>query len=326
MTSIPLPTAPARPLWRTAQLLGIALTLALIAALWTQPTASLMLLWDMVIPLLPAVFLVNPLIWRNVCPLATLNDVAAMAPGRRTLDAARLHPAWVLGVVLLFVLVPARRFLFNTNGQALAITVVAVALLALAMGFVVGRRGGFCNSLCPVLPVEKLYGQAPLVPMHGVRCTTCTLCTRVGCIDLAGEKTVAQTIGPERRDAAWLKTGFGSFAAGFPGFIIGYFTTTNTSLGDAFAIYGRILGLAVASWALVGVAASALRVRAAIAMPILGAASLGLYYWFAAPNIAKAYHAPEVAALAIRGLMAVILAWWLARVLPGASARPTTMA
>ena len=67
MSVVRLPLVAAPPLWRAAQSLGVVLTLVLLGAFVLMPDVSLHLLWDMVIPLLPAVFLVNPMIWRNVC-------------------------------------------------------------------------------------------------------------------------------------------------------------------------------------------------------------------------------------------------------------------
>lgn len=315
MTSVALPTAPGRPYWRAAQILGVILTLVLLAALWRAPQLTLRVLWDMVIPLLPAVFLVNPLIWRNVCPLATLNDATGSRPGRRAMETGMMRAGWIVGIVLLFVMVPARRFLFNENGLALAVTIIAVALLALIAGLLFARRAGFCSSICPVLPVEKLYGQVPLLPMSGARCDQCTMCTPVGCIDLAATKTVAQTIGPLRRDNRWLRTGFGAFAAAFPGFVIGYFTAENGDLSTAGAVYLRVLGLAAVSYGIVAVLATVLRLKSAVAMPLLGGVALGLYYWYATPKLVTAYGAPDVSTVVLRVLIGVTLAFWLRGVL-----------
>lgn len=311
MTSIALPAPRGQSLWRAAQVLGLALTVALVVSLVVTPRLALRVLWDMVIPLLPATFLINPMIWRNVCPLATLNEVSGRGAGRRTLGTQGLRAAWIAGIVLLVALVPARRFLFNEHGPALAATIVLVALLALGSGFVYARRAGFCDSLCPVLPVEKLYGQFPLLPLAGARCANCTQCTPAGCIDLAGSKAVAQTIGPWRRDTRWLRTSFGVFTAAFPGFIIGYFTTVNGPLASAGTVYGRVLLLAAASYAVVAALVVALRLDALVALPLLGVASLGLYYWFAAPPLVQAYGAPGWAATVVRVSMGALAAWWL---------------
>ena len=55
------------------------------------------------------------------------------------------------GLVLFHLMVPARHFLFNQNGVALAITIVAVGGLALLLGSMFPVRSAFCNALCPVL-------------------------------------------------------------------------------------------------------------------------------------------------------------------------------
>src|SRR5690606_38788772 len=90
--------------WRTAQAVGLALTVVLLTGLWAAPQPTLRVLWYAVIPLLPAVFLVQPGLWRNVCPLATLSTL----PGRRTrglkLDARALRWAAPAGVALLALL------------------------------------------------------------------------------------------------------------------------------------------------------------------------------------------------------------------------------
>ena len=65
------------------------------------------------------------------------------------------------------MLVPARRFLCNEHGIALAVVVISVAVAALAFGAVFDFKAGFCNAICPGLPVEKLYGAtAPFICLN----------------------------------------------------------------------------------------------------------------------------------------------------------------
>ena len=293
------------------QMLGLALTAALLTGLVARPAPTLHVLWDMVIPLLPAVFLINPMIWRNACPLATLNAGTGQRMGTRPLDGNALRISWAIGIVLLFVMVPARRFVFNGNGPVLAATIVAVAALALAAGMFFSRRAGFCNAICPVLPVEKLYGQYPLVRMGSARCTTCSLCTPSGCLDLAGEKTLMQTLGPARRSSRWVGTPFGLFSIAFPGFIVGYFTSENGPLATAPAVYLHILAWSAASVLALGALALATRSSSRIALPLLGALALGLYYWFGAPALARAYGGGEMAGLLLRLAAGALIAIWL---------------
>ncbi len=307
MSVVRLPLVAAHPLWRAAQLIGVVLTLVLLGAFVLVPEASLHLLWDMVIPLLPAVFLINPVIWRNVCPLATLNEVGSRRSAGRLLSPPVLTLMWAVGIGLLVLMVPARRFLFNANGLAMTVTVSAVAALALIAGLVASRRAGFCNSLCPVLPVEKLYGQAPLLDVGSARCVDCNRCVSLGCPDLAGRKSAVQSIsGGHGRH--WVLSPFGLFASAFPGFIIGYFKTVDGPLSHALATYATV-GL----WVVGSVAASAIllgMMRGVRVLLVLGGASIGAYYWFAAPRLADAYGGTVMAGQVLRALvLAGIIAW-----------------
>ncbi len=311
MASVALPFVRIPRLWRAAQLTGILLTAALLGALARWPTPSLHILWDMVIPLLPATFLINPLVWRNVCPLATLNAWTGQRVGSRTISHPVLRAAWVAGLVLLAVLVPARRFLFNTNGPALAAVVIVVASLALGLGLRFSGRSGFCNAICPVLSVEKLYGQDPLIELGNARCASCSVCTPVGCIDLALRKTVAQTLGPWRRDWRWVTTPFGAFACAFPGFIIGYFTTVNGSLSTAGHVYWHVGIVSLMSYVVIATLVLITRPVVRLMLPAVGCLSIALYYWYAAPSLAAAYGAPNRGPDIVRLLALTLIVFWL---------------
>lgn len=300
-----------RVVWRTAQAMGLLLTLVLLAGLWTWSTGTLRVLWYGVIPVLPAVFLVQPKLWRNVCPLATLNTL----PGRRTrglkLDTRVARWTLPVGIALLAVLVPARRFAFNVDGPVLAVVIVAVAVVALASGFLFDRKAGFCNSICPVLPVERLYGQRPLVRSGNAHCSTCSLCTARGCLDVSAEKTVAQVLGPARRSARWLLTPYGAFAAAFPGFVLAYYLLSDVTAADAARVYLVIAAGAAGSYVVVAAVALLTRVSWAIALPGLGAVALLTYYWFGAPGIASAWELGTGTIHGIRGAAGLLLAGWL---------------
>jgi len=198
------PGAFSDPLWGTAQLAVLLVTLALIGGFVIRPEASLNLLWGLLIPILPLTFLLGTGMWRSVCPLATLNMLPNPWAGRRDVSTRGARTAGVIGIVLLFVLVPARRFLFNTNGMIMAATVLAIAVLAVVLGFVYDAKAGFCNAICPILPVERLYGQYPLLSTNNPRCPSCTACTPGTCIDLSPTRSLLETIGPSPARQSWL--------------------------------------------------------------------------------------------------------------------------
>ncbi|MGQ0704502.1 MAG: hypothetical protein ACT4PM_15425 [Gemmatimonadales bacterium] len=323
--SITLPFATRSALWRAARIAGLLLTIVLLVALWREPQLTLHVLWDMVIPLLPAVFLLNPIIWRNVCPLASLNAFSGKRVGTRFPGRTLARGSWIGGLVLLGVMVPARRFLFNEDGLALLVTIAVVGYLALVMGLAFSRRSGFCNAWCPVLPVEKLYGQAPLLAVPTARCASCNLCSPARCIELSGGKSLVQSFGRVRRRETWYRSPLGVFAAAFPGFVIGYFTTENGLLASAPEVYLRIGAWSLASFGLVAMSATILGLAAARMLPVLGALAFALYYWFSAPTLTEAYGLAGLSTTTLRVAALGLVTFWLVRALRRVGAPPRTV-
>lgn len=303
------PTSTRPGLWRIAQLAGVGLTLVLLTGLFLRPDATLTILWSLVIPLLPASLLVAPQLWRNVCPMATLNMASNGLLASRSPSPRLLTGGASVGIALFVVMVPARRVLFNTDAAMLAVTIAAVALLAVVLGAVFEAKSGFCNALCPVLPVERLYGQAPLVKLSNPRCDGCSHCSVKGCIDLAPAHAIAPMVKGSGAGRAWFGSAFGIFAAGFPGFVLGYYLVPDGPPTGAPAVYGTVAAASVASWLLTVFIASLFRLSARAMMPVLAAAAAGVYYWFASPILAGTLllgpaggHALRVAFLGLVGV------------------------
>ena len=302
--------ANARRAWQVVQWIGLATTLALLVGLVVRPTVSLAVLWNVVIPLIPATLLISPMLWRNSCPLATLNQLTNRV-GRREVPGPRLVTATaILGILLLAVLVPARRFLFNTDGPALAVTILLVGGAAFLMGAIFDMKAGFCNAFCPILPVERLYGQRPLLRIGNARCPTCTQCSSA-CIDLSARKSIPQLLGRSRSSSAWLTTPFGGFSAAFPGFVLAYFMAVDASPASAGSIYLGALTLAGASYLFVTLAVRTFDLPFMRVFPTLAALAAGLYYWFAAPSMADTLGAPGAGGQLLRACaLALVVVWW----------------
>ena len=320
MTAISI--TPRRPgptgmaLWKTAQWAGLIATIGLLVGLVTSPDLALTVLWNILIPLVPASLLISPAIWRNVCPLATLNVWSNRSSGGRVLTTALAPGAGLVGILLLALMVPARRFVFNTDGFVLAITVALVAVLALILGGFFQVKAGFCNAICPLLPVERLYGQHPLLNVGNPRCAPCTHCTVKGCIDLAPRKSIAQTLGAARRSHEWLTTGYGGFAAAFPGFVVGYYSTQDGPLAIAGSIYLHVVLWSLASYVATVVVVRALNMTASLAMVLLAGAAVGLYYWYAGSVIATELGLTGTGTAVLRVAGLTLVAYWLFRAAP----------
>jgi nitrite reductase (NADH) large subunit len=315
MASPPLVMRPpgARVRWTVGRGMALLAVPVLLTWLLLDPANGLRFLWYVAIPILPATFFVSTRIWRGICPLATLNEIGNSLGRPRPLPAGTARWLAVGGLALFHLLVPARRFAFNEDGALLAITVVAVGGIAVTLGALFQVRSAFCNALCPVLPVELLYGQAPIARIERTRCASCSVCTPQGCLDLAETKAIPQLLGTARRTARWLATPYGAFFAALPGFIVGYNQVADGAPGTFGLVYATTLGWSLVSLAVVGLVVGVFRLDAARALPFLAAAAGGVYYWYAGPAIATQFAAPSLVAVAIQAIGIGLVAWWFGR-------------
>jgi len=303
-------SAAEKRLWSAAQVTAFVAALAVIAGLLVYPDWTLRLAWFGVVPLLPASFLINAGLWRGLCPIATANTLGAQ-DGGRILHGKTLRVLLVVGMVLLIVLIAGRRLVLNTQGPVLAGLLLAIVAAAFVLGRMFRSKAGFCNSLCPVLPVEKLYGQSPLLYVRNPRCVPCDLCSTDGCLDIDPVRAVA----PATRPLDWMKKPFGLFSAAFPGVILGYFLTSDYPAAGAAALATSIFGGGLASLVLLGAGTALvstvfhLSVRMVVAT--LGALSIGTYYWFAAPASVAAFGGADLLGTVLRAALLALVSVWL---------------
>lgn len=288
--------------WRLLQRVAVVGFVLALAACIFQPEAALPLLWSGVLPLLPLAFLVHPGLWRNVCPLATLGmgpDSSEPGSPGETVTAACL---------LLLALIPLRPL--GLEGSALA---SAGLLAAAGGGAVLGRRrarkAGFCNAWCPILPVERLYGQRPLIALANPRCPACTVCTPRGCLDLSPRAASAQLLGTGRRGWSWLTSGFGAFAAAFPGVVLAFFLLP----GDPGVLraYGQVALGAGASWVAAAAVVAVTGVGWRVALPTLAALAAAPYAWFTVPGVSAVWGMPRAAGPLQGACLGLVVYWWL---------------
>lgn len=303
-------TPPRAAFWRLLQGVFFGVGLFILIALLLKPELGLHVLWNVLIPVAPALLVLAPGLWRNVCPMGT----ASMIPHHLRLSSRRqLNLAWQSrllagAVILLIVIVPLRPVLLDHFGQVTGLVLIAVALLAGGMGFVFDRKSFWCSGLCPVYPVEMLYGSKPAVQPRNAHCGTCSDCVSP-CRDSRSNVTPidAARSGPGR----WATL---ALIGGFPGFIIGWYLIPKTGslladspwpLGGAGAFSdGR--GQAVVdayAYSLGGMAIS-LAVFAALAFAyprglrglsvLFATAAVSAYYWFKLP-VMLGLGAPESA-------------------------------
>ncbi len=268
-------------LWEISRLISVlaALLLAIVLILW--PDTGLLILWKLVIPVLPITFLTVPGLWRNVCPLAAFNQTPRLGNFSRALTP----PKWLkdygytIGMASFFVLASSRKWLFNKNGPASALLIVGALLGAFIGGLFYKGKSGWCSSICPLYPVQRLYNQTPFKLVPNNYCTPCVGCTK-NCYDYKpGTAYLADIYDPDRHYANNRKF----FAGVMPGFILAFFTLPDVPAISPLALYGRMLLYMLLSLALFTVADTFLKVSVNKITAVWGAAAISLFYWFVLP-------------------------------------------
>src|SRR5512132_4724148 len=95
--------------WSAARVMGLLVAASVVVALFVDPPLGLFLFWGLIVPALPLLFFLAPGLWRNVCPMAALNQTPRLLGFTRGLAL----PQWlkeygyVVGIALFFAIVPA---------------------------------------------------------------------------------------------------------------------------------------------------------------------------------------------------------------------------
>lgn len=300
--------------WHGFRAVTVVAFLIMVATLVVRPAGGLFVFWRIIVPVLPLIFVVAPGFWRNVCPLAATNQLPRLLSWSRQRPA----PAWlrergyVVAVMLFLAIVVARRAVFNDNGPALAALLVVVLAGAFAGGLVFKGKSGWCSSICPMLPVQRLYGQTPFLTLPNSHCQPCVGCTK-NCYDF--NPGVAFQADLHDRNPEW-SAPRKLFAGAFPGLIVAYFT-----LPEAVSIaelYLRSAAYVLTSAGSFFALDAVLRISTPKLAATYGAVALNLFYWYSAVPIADAVGqvggwdaAPVIWPL--RAAVLVVSLAWLAR-------------
>lgn len=298
--------------WRAIRLLVFALGIAEIVLLFVEPQLGLDLFFGIVVPALPLLWFVAPGVWRNLCPLAAANQTPRLFGFTRALKA----PRWIaeygllIGATGLFVLVPARKFLLNDSGPALGALLAVLLVLAFVGGIFLTGKSGWCSTVCPLLPVQRLYGQHPFIQSPNSHCDPCVSCAK-NCNDF--NPHVAFLADQYDTDRAWqLRRRL--FAAAFPGLIVGYYTTPDPPTVSIPVMYGLIGLTVLVSVGLFFVLDAVLRQPLGRLTAVWTVLALNLYYWWTS-EVTLARWSVESAAItwAWRGVVLALTAVWLVR-------------
>jgi hypothetical protein len=273
-------------IWRIVQFIVWLVGLTIFLLLIVYPSAGLLILWNILIPVAPALLVVSAGLWRNICPLAT----TVLLPRhfnwskRKKMPALLQSKLQLVAITGLYIIVPMRHALFNTNGTATVILLFVAALIGTVMGFTYDWKSGWCSSLCPVHPVEKLYGSNTITPLPNAHCDQCVKCS-VPCPDTTPNFHPALTQKNTYQILSGLLT-----VGGLPGFIWGWFQVADhagpSGLSQLLSAYGwPFFGFLGSMMLYIILQALINKKYERTLINCFAAAGVSCYYWFRIPAL-----------------------------------------
>lgn len=297
--------------WNIMRSIVLLLTLVEIFLLFYVPALGLSLFWGIAIPLLPACFAVAPGLWRQLCPMAFANQIPRMLGFGRalTLPAPLRFWSYIIAISLLVSLVSIRSLWLNQTGWAVGLMCSLCILLAFVGGVFYKGRSGWCGTFCPIAPVQRSHGQAPLVVVRNGYCPSCVGCQK-NCFDFNPRAAIFGDLDDKDPRHAMQRM---IFMSSLPGIIWGYYNVAGT-LDQGFGNYLIALaGSMFFSSGLFFTLRGVLKISSYRLATGFGIAALLIYYYYAGPvlitNLAQLFDAvPPEPLLAASRYLAVPIA------------------
>lgn len=279
-----LPSRVPLRVWHIVRVGSIAAYLALCVTLFVAPAAGLFVFFKVIVPLLPILFFVAPGLWRNICPLAASNQtprVTGITRGLTPPDWLKRY-GYVVAVVLFFGITSARLAVFNVSGIATGILLSLTILNAFAAGVVFKGKSGWCSSICPLLPLQRVYGQTPFVTVPNSHCQPCVGCTK-NCYDF--NPRVAYQADMHEPDPGW-SAPRKLFVGALPGFVLGFFTLVGQTGAPTATVYEQLALFFLGSVGLFFLADAVLPVTTPLLAAVWGGVAIVVFYWFSGVTLA----------------------------------------
>jgi len=277
-------STPSLLFWKILQTLFWFVGVDLLLIMLFYPSLGITLFWNILIPAAPALFVLCAGIWRNICPLATTSMLADKFgfSQKRKMTSTQQQTLNLLGVIGLLLIIPLRHVMFNISGQATALFIISLSVIAFSSGLIFESRSAWCSGLCPVHPVEKFYGSRPAFSLPNAQCNRCIKCS-VPCPDSTKNFSPATLKSRKSQIAEMLLVG------GFPGYIWGWFHVPDYSAAFAVHQYYNVYAYPMAG----GIVTLSLYILLKNRFPnhkklitnLFAAAAVSCYYWFRLPQL-----------------------------------------
>ena len=304
------------PVWHAIRLVSVAAYVALCVGLFIRPAGGLFAFFKVVVPLLPILFFVAPGLWRNICPLAASNQSPRVFGFTRGLTA----PEWlrkkgyIVAIVLFFGITSARLGFFNVSAQGTGILLSLTILNAFAAGFLFKGKSGWCSSICPLLPLQRVYGQTPFVTVPNSHCQPCVACTK-NCYDF--KPRVAYQADLHDPDPAWSAPANYSRRPYQASCSDSLCWSSRADLSKVH-VYERLALYFLGSIGTFYALDALLPITTAMVVALYGSIAINIFYWYASVTLASSFHTITGVAIPwvrwpIRVLVLLLSFIWLAR-------------
>jgi len=300
--------------WWVVRSAGVIATLIVVALCFAVPKTGLRIVWGIGIPLLAILFFVAPGLWRNICPLAAANQAPRVLGWTRGLEPPALlkRYAYLISIVLFTLFITLRKVGLQTSGPWTGVLLLFALISPFANGLILKGKSGWCSSACPLLPVQRIYGQTPYALIGNSHCQPCVGCAK-NCYDF--NPRVAYLADLNDPDTSW-SAGRKFWIAAFPGLVLGFFKVPNVPAVSVATMYGQIAlyaGVSVLAFLLLD---SFLPVTSHKLTTLWAAAALNIFYWFGFPVVYKAItsqQSPTAATWAAHVAVFALTVYWIAR-------------
>ena len=173
-------------------------------------------------------------------------------------------------------------------------------------------KSGWCSTVCPLLPVQRIYGQTPFVTIANSHCQPCVGCVK-NCYDFNPKAAYLADLNDS--DPYW--SGYRKlFVGAFPGLIYAFFHVPEYPSASIGEILGRIAVYMLVSAGSFLILATFFKGSTHKLTTLYGAIAFSIFYWDGAPNLYAAWSdgpAPDAATWGLRAAFIAIAAAWLLR-------------
>lgn len=295
---------------RVASIVGALVVSGLLIA---AESTGLKLFWGAIIPALPALFLIVPGVWRNLCPLAASNQT----PRALRISYALTPPEWlkrysyVIAISLFVGFIVARKFGLSDNGPLSALLLLGALTSGFIGGMVFKGKSGWCSSICPLLPVQRIYAQTPFKLVANNHCQPCVGCAK-NCYDFNPKAAYLADLNEPDRHWRSYRT---FFLGAFPGLITAFFVVAEPPELSGWSMLGQIALYMAASIAAFQLVDSFLPVSTHVVTTLWAALAFNIFYWYGVKTVYAAWADGDAPDALVWGAHVVVFALTVAWVI-----------